>query len=542
MAKKSLLKGAAVMAVAGIIVKVLGAVFRIPLANFIGPVGMANYSPAYSLYSFLLVFATAGLPVAISKMVSERYAVGEFREAERVFKLSRTLMIIIGIIGFFVLFIFSDMIAGLINVPGSALSMKATAIALLLVPIMSSYRGYFQGMQEMAPTAMSEVAEQTFRVFCGLTLAGILMASQYETMGYTAEQRGAAGGCFGASAGAIGGLIVMLIVYMIARPKIKKRIRNDRTSRRESTGTILKKIAVIAIPITLGAAIMPIVNLIDAGIVTTRLLESGWDSIAAESLYGQLTGFASPIIQFPQVFMMAIVMSLVPMVSAANRVGDKHELHNHISLGLRMTTIIALPSAVGMFVLAEPILTLLYSSQKASAISAAPCLQIFSIGFIFLAIITTMTGALQGIGKQHIPVINLCIGVLAKFVVTWTLTAIPAINVKGAAVGSAVAYLIAMSLDLIAIKKYSGIKFSSGHILIKPLVSSVVMGVAVVIIYKVLYMTIGSNAVATMFSIIAGVVVYGLMILRTKAIEREEMMSISIGQKVALICDKLRLW
>ena len=205
MGKKSLLKGAAVMAAAGIIVKLLGAVFRIPLANMIGSIGMANYSPAYSLYSFLLVFATAGLPVAISKMVSERYAVGQFREAERVFRLSRTLMMIIGIIGFIVLFFCNELIAELINLPGSALSMRATAIALLLVPIMSSYRGYFQGMQEMRPTAISEVAEQLFRVVFGLLLAHLMLSSQFEMLGYTAEQRGAAGGCFGASAGSKGG-------------------------------------------------------------------------------------------------------------------------------------------------------------------------------------------------------------------------------------------------------------------------------------------------------------------------------------------------
>ena len=542
MTKKSLLKGAAVMAVAGIIVKVLGAFFRIPLANYIGDVGMANYSPAYSLYSFLLVFATAGLPVAISKMVSERYAIGQFREAERVFKISRTLMMILGIIGFFVLLVFSDEIAELINLPGSALSMKATAIALLLVPIMSSYRGYFQGMQEMRPTALSEIAEQTFRVICGLALAKILMGGQYEILGYTADQRGAAGGCFGASAGAAGGLAVMLAVYMLSRRKIKNRIRNDRSTRHETAGAILKKIAVIAIPITIGAAIMPIVNLIDAGIVKTRLLSSGWESSVAESLYGQLTGFASPIIQFPQVFMMAIVMSLVPMVSAANSLGDRRELHNHISLGMRMTTIIAFPAAIGIFVLAEPVLTLLYVSQKASAISAAPCLQIYAVGFIFLAIETTMTGALQGIGKQHIPVINLFIGVIAKFIFTWTLTAIPFINVKGAAVGSAAAYFIAMVLDITAVKRYSGIKFSVKLTVIKPLISSVIMGIIVLIAYKCIFALIGSNAVATMVSILIGVVVYGLMILKTKAIQREELMTISIGRKLAVICDKLKLW
>ena len=304
----------------------------------------------------------------------------------------------------------------------------------------------------------------------------------------------------------------------------------------------MKKIAVIAIPITIGAAIMPIVNLIDAGIVQTRLLSSGWDEVAAESLYGQLTGFASPITQFPQVFMTAIVMSLVPMVSAANRVGNKKELHSHISLGLRMTTIIAFPAAIGMFVLSEPILTLLYSSQKASAVGAAPCLQIFSIGFVFLAIITTMTGALQGIGKQHLPVINLFIGVVVKFIVTWTLTAVPSVNVKGAAIGSAAAYLIAMILDLIAVKKYSGVRFSLSLTVLKPLISAVVMGVIVVLGYKGLYAVTSSNGLSTLVAILVGVVVYGLMVLRTKTILREEMMNISMGRKLVSICDKLRLW
>ena len=195
-----------------------------------------------------------------------------------------------------------------------------------------------------------------------------------------------------------------------------------------------------------------------------------------------------------------------------------------------------------MFVLSEPILTLLYSSQKASAVGAAPCLQIFSIGFVFLAIITTMTGALQGIGKQHLPVINLFIGVVVKFIVTWTLTAVPSVNVKGAAIGSAAAYLIAMILDLIAVKKYSGVRFSLSLTVLKPLISAVVMGVIVVLGYKGLYAVTSSNGLSTLVAILVGVVVYGLMVLRTKTILREEMMNISMGRKLVSICDKLRLW
>lgn len=543
MTKKSLIKGAAILAVSGILVKFMGAFFRIPLANLIGDIGMAYYSPAYAIYSFLLVFATAGLPVAISKMVSERCAIGQFREAERVFKLSRNLMITIGAIGFLILFLFSEPIAEILNVPGSALSMQATAPALLLVPIMSSYRGYFQGMQEMTPTAVSQVIEQLFRVVVGLSLAVVLSDGMLAALeSFTSEEKGAAGGCFGASAGAFAGLITMLAIYLFLRKRIKDRIRRDKNRERESSKEILKKIAAIAVPITIGAAIMPIMNLIDSGIINGRLMASGWSRVEAESMYGQFMGFASPIVQFPLVLMQAIVISLVPMVSASNRTGNRKELHNNISLGLRMTTIIAIPSAVGMFVLAAPILLLLYPAQEASALGAAPCLQVMALGFVFLSVITTATGALQGIGKQVIPVINLFISVLIKFAITWMLVSIPSVNVVGAAIGNTVAYILASMLDIAALKKFSGVKLSVKMIIVKPLISALVMGVVVFFAYKGLFMLLGSNGVATIVSVFIGIAVYGIMVLKTKTIERNEMMSLSMGRKIARICDKLRLW
>lgn len=542
MAKKSLVKGAAILAVAGLLVKFLGAFFRIPLANWIGDTGMANYAPAYNIYGFLLVFATAGLPVAISRMVAERCAVGQFREAERVFKLSRMLMMIIGVIGFCLLFFFADWIAARVNLPDAALAMRATAPALLMVPLMSAYRGYFQGMQEMTPTALSQVVEQIFRVGCGLGLAWFLMHSDRVFSGYRPEVKGAAGGCFGAAAGAVGGLAVMFLIYCMVRKKIKRRIRHDNTGARESSGMILKRIAAIAIPVTLGSAIMPIVNLIDSGIVMSRLLSAGIDHSAAESMLGQLTGFASPIIAFPEVLLQAIVVSLVPMVSAANRMKNRAELHGNITLGMRMTTIIALPCAAGLFTLAVPVMTLLYPSQAASAAGAGPCMKILSIGFIFLAVITVITGALQGIGKQVYPVINLFIGVLVKFAVTWTLTAVPSINVKGAAVGTACAYLVAAILDLIALKRFTKIRMSVPQIVVKPFIASVIMGIIVLFVYKGAFHILSSNSLATLASILVGVIVYGLMILRMKAITRDEMMGIPVGAKLAGICDKLHLW
>ena len=542
MAEKSLMKGAAVLAAAGIIVKVFGAAFRILLAGFITDQGMAYYSPAYYIYAVLLVVSTSGIPIAISRMVSERYAIGRYDEADRVFHISRYLMIGLGLAGFIVLFFFARPIAVMMGLEGSALAMQATAPALLLVPIMSSYRGYFQGQQMMAPTALSQTVEQIFRVVFGLALALVLMRGTLFAGTYNDLQRGAAGGCFGASAGAIGGLAVMVVIYFMARKSIRYRIRHSEKGDRESAGSILKAIIVIAVPITIGATLMPLVNLVDASVVNIRLLHAGFEPDTAKALYGQLTGFCEPIIALPQVLMSAIVMSIVPMVAAANKVRDREQLHGTISLGFRMTTIIAFPCAIGLLILAKPALTMLFFTQKESAANAAPSLQVLSLSFILLALITFMTGILQGVGKQVYPVINLFLGLLAKIVLTWILVGIPAVNVVGAPLGTMAAYLIAGTLDFICVLRFTRVHISFKQMILKPLLSAAVMGVIVFFVYKGLMAVLPSNTAATLLSIIIGAVVYGLMIIRTKTIQRDEMMEISVGRKLAAVCDRLKLW
>ncbi len=547
MTEKSLVKGAAILGVAGIFVKVLGAFFRIPLANIVTDQGMAYYTPAYSLYAVLLVISTSGIPIAISRMVSERYAIGRFDEADRVFHISRKLMISLGVVGFIVLFFFSRPIAAAMHLEGSALAMQATAPALLLVPIMSSYRGYFQGQQLMAPTAISQVVEQVFRVGIGLALAVILMRSSFLSESYTSLQKGAAGGCFGASAGAVGGLAVMVMIYLMARKGLKQRIRRSSKGDRESAGSILRSIIGIAVPITIGATLMPLVNLVDASVVKIRLEVAGFDDVMAEKLYGQLTAFCEPLIGFPQVLMSAIVMSIVPMVAAANKVRDTEKLHDTISLGMRMTTIIAFPCAAGLFALAQPVLLTLYFTQKESAISAVPCMQTLSVSFIFLALITIMTGILQGVGKQVYPVINLFIGLLFKVVITWILVGIPQVNIVGAPLGTIAAYLVAGSLDMWCVLRFTGVRLPLRKMIVKPGISAVVMGGLVYLVYRGLEAamgsdSLGSNALITLIGILIGVIVYGLMIIKTRAISREEMMEISVGRKLASVCDRLRLW
>lgn len=543
MTKKSFVQGAAILAVAGLFVKVLGAFFRIPLANIIGDTGMANYSPAYYVYNFFLILATAGIPVAISRMVAERVSFGQFKEAHRVFVLSRYLMVIIGVISFLIVFFGAETIVTTFHMPEEAsLAMKSISPALIFVPLMASYRGYFQGMQNMKPTALSQVIEQLFRVAVGLSLAYTMYRGAQlfagSEMQYSAEARGAAGATLGAAAGAIGGLLIVLIIYMLSRKQIQLRIRRDRNTSGESGAKILKRIAVIAIPITIGASIMPIVNIIDSGLVNGRLLAAGWDKDAAAALYGQLTGFAGPLINFPQVLTQAVAMSLVPLVAAAYKQKDMAYLRENVASGLRIAIILGLPCAMGLMVLAEPILLLLYPIKAAAAISAAPCLAVLAVGVVFLSTVQTLTGVLQGIGKQMIPVRNMAIGVIVKIILTWTLTGIQEINIKGAAIGTVSAYFVASVLNIMAVRKYTGTRFDLNATILKPLISSSVMAICAWGSWQLLDLLLGGSRMATILAICFAVLVYGIMVLITRTITREELLKMPKGQKLVRILER----
>lgn len=529
MARKSFVQGAVILGIAGVIIKAMGAVFRIPLGNLIGDEGMAYYQAAYPIYVMFLMVATAGIPTAISRMVSERVAEGRHYEAYRVFRISFLLLAGIGVASASFCFFGAGLISDAIKMPGARYAMMAIAPALLFCPMMAAYRGYFQGQQNMTPTATSQVVEQFFRVFVGLSLSFMLVK--------VGKQQAAAGAAFGATAGAIAGLIAVMIVYTLRKKELRADIDKTRNIPGESGKTILGKIFVIAIPITIGAAIMPIMNFIDVGLVVRRLTATGWDYDMAKSLYGQLSGFASPLINFPQVLTQSLAISMVPAIAAAHRQKDTRFLQDNVRLGLRFAVIIGFPCAFGLMVLAEPILLLLYPMQRASAISAAPCLVVMAFGVLFLSIVQTLTGVLQGIGKQMIPVRNLAIGAVAKVFITYYATGIGSINVKGAALGTVAAYAIASVLNLIAVRKYTGTAVDWTLTLVKPMIAVLIMSVAAWGSYKALFGFLG-NAMACLLAIIIAASIYGVMIFATKSITAEELERLPKGKKLARIANK----
>jgi len=531
MSKKSFMHGAVILGAAGIIIKIMGAFFRIPLGNLIGAEGMGYYQTAYPIYVLFLTLAVSGTPIAISKMVSERVAVGHYSEAHKVFRVSFILLFAIGLISSSICFFGAEALVGTMGNSGAKYAMMAIAPALLFLPMAAAYRGYFQGMQDMKPTATSQIVEQFFRVAIGLTLATILVKF--------GREYAAAGASFGATAGAVACILTIAYIYTRRKGYYAENIENTKDKETESTKKILIQLLSIAVPVTIGAAIMPIMNTIDVTIVMRRLQSTGWSLEEANTMYGQLTGMAAPLINLPQVLTMAVAMSLVPAISAAYKKKDMIFLRANAELGMRASIIIGLPCTFGLMILAEPIMLLLYPMQKESASAAAPCLFIMAAGVLLLSTFQTMTGVLQGIGKQTIPVRNLFVGAVAKIGISYILIGIPSVNVMGAAIGTVAAYLIATVLNFISIRKHIEMKFDLTITFLKPGISGLVMAVTTYLTFKLLFPLLGNN-LSTLTTVIFAGVVYVVMLFVTKSITAEEVASLPKGEKLIKLANKLR--
>ena len=529
--KDSFLKGALILGIAGVAVKIIGAFFRIPLGNMIGSTGMGYYQSAYPVYTLFLTLATAGFPTAVAKLVSEKIAIGDDRGAHKIFKVSAKVLFITGIVSFCIFFFGAELIVnGFIKNPGALSSMRAIAPALIIVPLMSAYRGYFQGQKDMSKIAISQIVEQLFRVVLGLALAFMLMRSSGPTMG-------AAGAISGAAIGALGSIIYLLMAYLRGSKERKERLSTAKHFEEEQFSLILKNLLAVAIPITIGASVMPLVNMVDNGIVIRRLMVAGFSLKEANSMFGQLTGMAMSIINLPAVITTAMSMSLVPSISQSYALGNKDAARKDTQKAVKVTLIIVLPCAFGMASLAGPIMNLLYPSEPSIVgtilFTLTPCV-------IFLGIIQTLTGILQGMGKPMVPVIALMVGMAFKIGISYTLTAIPSINVLGSAIGTVTAYTVAALVNFIYVKKKMNVTFPSREFVIKPLFTVISMFAAVKLSYMLIAMFTG-NAIATLLSIVVGAAVYAVVLLGVGGITKDEIMTLPKGAKIYALLKKCKL-
>ncbi len=534
---QNFVKGAAILGIAGVVVKILGAIYRIPLSNIIKPEGMGYYQTAYPFYVLLLTISTAGVPVAVAKLVAEKRAIGDYKNAHKIFKVALMALVFLGLLTSMVIAFGAKSIVAYLGNENAYYALIALVPALFFVPIMSAFRGFFQGNQSMLPTALSQIVEQLFRVVTGLSLTYILLNKGIPIA--------AGGASFGGSMGALFGTIVIMGIYLRQKKDIQTEIDSTVKEREYSINAIIKDLLFIAVPITLGAAISPIMDTIDAALVLRRLQSINYSAKEANALYGQLKGFAQTLINLPQVFSIAISMSLMPAISHASSRKSKEEVAELISTGLRLTLLIGLPSAFGLFILAKPIIALLYFNNTAEVISVTgEILQYLALGVVFLTLVQALTAIIQGLGKPFIPVRNLLLGAIVKIILTYFLTAIPAINVKGAAISTVVAFGIAASLNFIYIIKVVKAELDMKKIFLKPLASALGMAIIARLAYNLLRSLLSNTqlgaAVATLGAVLIGGLIYFVLLIATGTFTIEDLSFLTKSKKLKRLLKKFK--
>ena len=544
--KRSFIKGAAILGAAGLIVKIIGAFYRIPLTNILGRDGMSFYETAYPFYSGLLVISSAGFPTAISKLVSERVAIGDRNGAKAVFRTAMILLAAIGFTTMILLFAGAPLIAKLSDRPGAQYALMALAPALLVVSVMCTYRGYLQGLQRMTGTALSQITEQVGKLIASYSLALLFVKLFPER-----PELWAMGTLIGITISEVLALIVIFIVHRMSGNKFPE-AELDNVPLKKSTGfsELGKSLLAIAIPITIGASIMPITGMADAifikRLLQIRYLSLGFESELvpkmAETGYVALRSYVTPLINMPAVLTLALSMSLVPAIAPMRAARDRRGMRKIGATGTKLAMIIGAPCAVGLFVLGAPIMAMLYKAVGSSVgehgkyvisgflpqiISMKPgsevtlytlaggIMQISAIGVLFLSMVQTLTGIIQGMGKQQVPVYFLIAGGALKVLSMIFLMRFTGLGILGAAISTVLCYLVAGTGDLIYMLGHADIRLNYFDTFGKPLIASAVMGVLVFLAYNLIY-KLGHPTLATFGSVLVGMVVYvaGLWVLR----------------------------
>ena len=520
--KRTFVKGAFILGVSGLICKVIGAFFRIPLYNMLGD-GMQYYEAVYPYYSTMLVISTAGLPTAISRMVAERTTVGNLRGARRVFRKSQLMLIIVGLATAALMYFGADFLARATVGPLAAPSFRVMAPALLIVSLLCSYRGYLQGLQQMTGTAMSQLTEQVGKLTLGLYLAAKWMP------------RGLEYGAMGAVAGVTIAELLALIVagaFYLFRKRDSEPFENARLENASDKGMIREMLA-IAIPVIIGASIMPITGILDATLIKSTLMSIGFDEVSASMRYVALRSNVINIINMPAALTIALAMSLVPAISAARTANDTKTIHTVSAMGLKLAMLIGIPCAVGLFTLSAPVIDLLYTIDGERLSIASALMRTSAIGIVFLSLVQTLTGILQGAGKQYIPVVNLIIGGVVKIVLMLTLMRNPAIEIQGAAISTVACYIVAGVLDAIYLVRFTKLKLNVLDTFVKPLIAALIMGGAAYGSYTFLYKMVHSNTIATVCAILIGAVLYLVGVLWMRMFTQEDLTYIPGGTILA---------
>lgn len=558
--KQTFMEGVMTILFAQIIVKVLGLLYRLVITNVdgFGDEGNGLYGAGYQIYTLLLAFASIGVPSAISKLVSERIALGKNKEAHDIFKVALMLFGAIGLTGTLLLFLGAEVIAtSWIGNPAVTGVMKALSPAIFFVAISAVVRGYFNGMYNMKATSNSQVLEQFFKSSFTIILVLVVrflattnptsIANFFNISEANATEAMAVAANFASTLAAFCSFIYLFAFYNKRKKEIWKDINEAKgTYEKHAKKDIIKTILKFSIPISLASIVSAINRNIDTFTVIggvkkllTRRMFGTADMITAEAtrLYGILSGKIDMLIGLPTALNVAFSTALVPTISEAMAKKDEKTAKRRIAFSIRTTLLIALPCAMGMAVLAEPILTLLFPNALAQ--EAPMLLKLSSVVVIFTLMNQTLSGALQGLGKVSVPAIALTFGALSKVIVNVFL--IPVIGINGAAIGSIACSLVAMIINIVSLHKTLKLDLDYKQGIFKPIFITLIMGIAAILTYKGGLIFLNRTSIATIVAIIMAIVVYFFGIIIIGVFEREDYHMLPYGDKIYKFLEKMKL-
>lgn len=530
---KLFFSGVLVLTITNLVVKAIGLLFKIPMNHVVGDEGMGYYNSAYTFYTYLYMVSTAGLPTAISIMISESRADGKTKQVRRIYKMALLTFLVIGIVSTMIMFFGAGLMSSAIGAVNTKYSMMAIAPTLLFICISSALRGYFQGYQQMIPTAISQFLEAACKLGIGIAFALYAIGQGYEI--YIV----AAYATIGLTSGAFLGMLFMVFSKMFFKEQrydaefIAVSGENDEVT---PTGKLLKKLILIALPITISASVMSLTNLIDAAIVQRLLQYTGLTQVAATELYGNYTSLAVPMFNLPPVLIYPISYSIVPLLSAARQRGDTQRMRIVSESSMRIAMIVGIPCGLGLAALSKPILALFY---KASSVElAAPLLTLLGPSTAFICILSVTNALLQSAGYERKPLISMLAGAGVKLVTNFFL--INTIGMKGTPISTFLCYLTVTVLNLHFVRKYVGVMPKLSGLFGKPLLAG---GACAVAAYFVNYLLSGymSMKISVFVGIFAAVIVYAVVLFAVRGVSGDDIKLLPKGDKIYGALRKLKL-
>ena len=536
--KQNFLQGAALLAIATAIVKVIGALYKLPLNMAIGAEGYSYFTTAYDIYAVMLMISTAGLPVAVSRMISQASTLQHYTQMRKVFRTALSIFAILGVITSALMILGAKPLANLMSQPDAWISIACLGPCGILICLMSAYRGYFNGQGNMLPTSVTQVIEAVGKLVVGLALAFLFIR-------LTGSVALAAGGAIlGVTVGS-----AVALVYMLAKFRRSYKALPVTPEAPGSTKETVKELLAIAIPITIGSAGLQLLTVIESGLYMDRLvglIESGrymshmvGGSVTAMKAAATLKGLfnmTQTIFNMPCAFIIPITVSILPAVTSYLTMGDDKGVRETEESASRITGLLSLPCAVGLTVLARPIMALLGGYEGEQLELSAQFMAIQGITVFLYAIIQYTNALLQSHGYVNVPVVNMLSAGVVRLILVYVMVGNPNIGLTGAPVGAFIGYLLIAVLNLVAIRRKVTQKPKLLQNLLRPVMPALVMGVVVFFCYKALVSLLGidgSRVILAGAPIAVGVVVYFVCVVIMKSITREDCLLLPKGEKIA---------